>query len=104
MSKIALAMIVKGTGEEPQRLDRALASITPYVDGIFITLTGNKKDILEAEKVCKKYKANISYERALWIADKKTVDWLTKFFGYTPNMKVGDKLFLFDKARNFNFA
>jgi hypothetical protein len=100
--KIALAMIVKGKGEE-QKLERALSSIAPYVDGIFITLTGPTNELTEIEKVCRSFKANISYERALWTADKKAVDWLRKFFGYEPYMKVGDKLFKFDDARNFNF-
>lgn len=100
--KIALAMIVKGKGEE-KKLERALASIHQWVDGIYITLTGPTNELAEIEKVCKQFNVNISYTRALWTADKKAVDWLKKFFGYEPYMKEGDKLFQFDVARNFNF-
>lgn len=100
MSKIALNMISRGKGEE-ENLRRALSTIAPYVDAIYITLTSPTNQCKEAEKVCKEFNANVSYEQALWTADKEAVDWLTKFFGYEPEMKVGDKLFLFDEARNF---
>jgi len=103
-NKIALTMICKGTGKEPKRLDRALASVSPYVDGIYITLTSPKNKLAEAEKVCKKYNATISYYPDKWIATKEVVDWLTEYFGYKPHMKVGDELFRFDDARNFNMA
>lgn len=102
--KIALAMIVKGSGKEPERLDKALSSIAPWIDGIFITLTGHSNEIKKAEEVCKKYKANISYKDATLVADEKMVKWLADFFGYAPHMKVGDKMFLFDVARNYNFS
>lgn len=104
MSKIALAMICKGEGDEPEILRRCLESVAPHVDGIFITLTGDPTKLAQAEEVCREYKANISYSRALWTADQATVDWLKGFLGYEPHMKVGDEIFLFDEARNFNFA
>lgn len=37
--KIALAMIVRGTDEEAMLLNRCLESLSPYVDGIYITRT-----------------------------------------------------------------
>lgn len=103
MSKIALAMISKGKGEE-QNLRRAIASLAPYVDGVFITLTSPTNELSDAELVCKEFGATVSYNRSLWTADKKTVDWLKNFFGYEPYMKEGDNLFVFDKARNYNFS
>src|SRR3990167_8245734 len=100
--RIALAMIVKGKGEQ-DKLERALASIAPFVDSIYITLTGPTNELGEVEQVCKKFKATISYERALWESNKEAVDWLKKFFKYDPYMKEDDKLFRFDVARTFNF-
>jgi tetratricopeptide (TPR) repeat protein len=38
-TRIALAMIVKGTDDEAELLDRCLGNIGPYVDGIYITRT-----------------------------------------------------------------
>lgn len=100
MKKIALSMISRGKGEE-ELLRRALTSIAPHVDGIFITLTSPTNQCGEAEKVCKEFGAVVSYNQALWTADEKTVSWLKEFFGYEPDMKTGDKLFIFDDARNF---
>lgn len=101
-NKIALGMIVKGDEKEPQELERALTCVSPHVDAIYITITGGKKNTKEAQKVVKKFNGNLSFTRALYTATKEDVDWLTKFFGYEPNMKVGDKMFLFNEARNFN--
>ena len=103
-NKIALCMICKGDRDEPSNLKRALNSIYKYVDGIFITLTGARENLGEIEKVCQEFKVNISYKDDLWEADEKTVNWLKEYLGYEPYMKVGDKLFLFDEARNFNFS
>ncbi len=103
MAKIALSIISKGKGEE-QRLRQALSSIAPHVDGIFVTLTSPYNMLEEAEKVCKEFNAIVSYTEAKWTADEETVDWLRKFFGYEPDMKVGDKLFIFDDARNFSLT
>ena len=100
MTKIALNMISKGKGEE-DRLKQALSSIAPHVDKIFITLTSPRNLLQEAEKICREFNAEVSYNEAKWTADEKTVKWLEKFFGYEPEMKVGDKLFMFDEARNF---
>mgnify|MGYP001587250778 CR=1 FL=1 len=102
--KIALSMIVRGTGDEPVRLRRCLKSIAPYVDAIYITLTGDRGGLAEAEKVCQEFKVKISYGNFLWTATKSAIKWLKDFMGYEPNMKIGDKLFMFDKARNFNLS
>ena len=104
MNTIALSMICKGTELEASRLRECLKSIAPHVDGIFITLTGVQGEMEEAEKICKEFKVNVSYNQALFEVDQTTVDWLKNFFGYEPHMKAGDKLFLFDEARNFNMA
>lgn len=97
-------MIVKGTGEEPLKLRRALTSIAPFVDGIFITLTGHTSELKEVEKVCKEFKVNVSYGNFELTINKEIVDWCKGFFGYDPHMKEGDKLFLFDDARNYNLS
>ena len=103
-NKIALAMISKGIGQEVPNLKRCLKSIAPFVDAVYITLTGSKEQLGPALEVCKEYKVIVSYGDFKKEADKKTVDWLKDFLGYEPNMKVGDKMFLFDEARNFAFA
>lgn len=100
--KIALSMIVKGTGDEPKKLDRALSSVSPHVDGIFVTLTGPLEEMAPAEEVCRKYGARVSYHRPLWTATEEAVDWLKAFFSKDPHMQVGDQVFLFDAARNFS--
>ena len=101
--KVALAMICGGIEGEHLNLDRALSSITPFVDGVFITLTGEKDKLKDVENVCKKHNAYISYKSPYYTADKKTVSWLKDYLGYNPNMRIDDKMFLFDEARNFNF-
>ena len=102
--KIALSMIVKGTVDEAENLKRVLASAHPFVDGIFITITGEKKEIQECEMVARQFGANISYGDFQWTATEEVVTWLREFLGYDPHMKVGDKVFLFDEARNFNLS
>lgn len=102
--KLALSMIVQGTGEEPQQLERLLPTIAPYVDGIFITITSPKELVPEVIKVCEKYKAVISYESALWTVDKKQYNWVKNLLGHEPHSQIGDKIFQFDVARNFNFT
>jgi len=77
--KLALALIVKGSDEEAVFLDRCLATMYPYVDGIFITSTHKKGEEPnnKVSIVAAKYKANVSYFQ--WQND-------------------------FAKARNFNFS
>lgn len=71
---IALSMIVKPSDDEAILLNRCLKYVEPYVDEINITITGKNT---ECEKVCKKYKAKVSYFE--WVND-------------------------FSQARNFNFS
>lgn len=81
--KIALAMIVKGDAREAKLLDRCLKNMSPFVDGIFITVTHSTGGRLErnginaVSRTAKKYGATVSY------------------FGW-----VND----FAAARNFNFS
>lgn len=70
--KLALAMIVKDDSEAPL-LRRCLDSIRNYVDGLFITSTGEKCD--EIKKITEEYKGVYSYFK-----------WTRRF----------------DEARNFN--
>lgn len=71
--KLALAMICKGSDEEADLLSRCLASIRPYVDGAFITITQPNERV---EEVC------------------KTFDCVTSAYEWDHD---------FSKARNFNF-
>lgn len=104
MTKIACAMIVKGDGDEPKNLDRALSTITPFVDGVFITLTGQKDTLAEAEAVCKKHGVHVSYGRFQKKIDKETVDWVSEFVGGGQAVKEGEEIFMFDEARNYSFS
>jgi len=109
---IALTMIALGLGDEPRKMGRAMASAMPYVDAAFITLTGPKDQMGEAEKVLKevedtfKKPVMISYEhdQSIWTVNEEQVKWLTEFFGWEPVSKVGDEIFQFDVARNYNMS
>lgn len=74
MINLALAMIVKGSDSEALALKRALRSIAPHVDGIFVTITQPNKKV---EQVANLFGAEISHFK-----------WCNNFA----------------KARNFNFA
>ena len=74
------------------------------MDSIYITLSGSKEAIKETEEVCKEFNVNVSYNNPTWTVTKEAYKWLTDYFGYKPEVQVGDKLFLFDKARNYNFS
>ncbi len=74
--KIALCLIVKPTDEEAELLDRCLESVHNYVDGIFITQAGDKKN--------------------------KNVTDVIKKYGGTESFFKWEKDFA--KARNYNFA
>lgn len=78
-TKLALAMIVRGTAAEAVALDSALASVVDHVDGIFITLTYKPGEPIDeyAREVCAKYGAVVS--DFAWVND-------------------------FSRARNYNFA
>jgi len=80
-TKIALALIVKGTDEEAVLLDQCLESVRPYVDAIYVTVTSNESDRHINQKV-----ANIA---------------INKYGAFISGFKwVND----FSKARNFNFS
>lgn len=99
MEKIALAMITKG--DEAKHIERCLSSIKPYIDGIFITITTEDEGVSE---VVEKFegtsiKAPYKFHREI---TKKEIKWL-KDFGLEAQLKEKDKIFEFDKARNFSF-
>lgn len=95
-------MIVKGDGDEPKNLDRCLNSVAPYVDAIYITLTGEKETLEAAEAVCKKHNVIVSYGTFRKKVDKEVVEWSNNFIGEGITLKEGQELFMFDEARNFN--
>ena len=99
--KIALHMIVAGF-EDPKNLERCIESVKGQVDGIFITVTSEDKNGLQ--KKAKELGCTVNYEpeQFFHIVPKKQVKWL-KDQGFPETFsKVGDKVFQFDKARNFS--
>ena len=101
MTKIALSMIVLGSGDEYKKLDIALSSIAPHVDGIYITLTGYPHEIEKTEEVCKKYNAVVSYFTEKVEVTDEIYTWTRDFLGYEPVLKTGTKIFDFSSARNY---
>lgn len=70
--KLALCMIVKGSNDEAELLDRCLENVSPFVDGIFITRTHLPGEKLNKAvgQVAGKYKAQLSdFE---WVYDFAT--------------------------------
>lgn len=71
MTKIALAMIVKGTKEEAELLDRCLESAKEFVDGIFITGTHMKgqpfDEVVDVQNVTERHHGN--YFNFEWVND-----------------------------------
>lgn len=56
--KLALVMIVKPSDDEAELLKRCLASVAQYVDGIFLTITGENA---KCEEVAKFFNATVSH-------------------------------------------
>ena len=94
--------MIVGSDSEVEMLNRCLGSVVPYVDRAFITITQtpNKK----LQKLANQYGASfdIRVGEFNYNVGEKEVKWLEKYLGYKPNVKVGDALFQFDKARNAN--
>ena len=78
-NQLALAIIVKGTDDEAILLERCLESVSPHVDGIFITCTHKKGELPNSKvyEVGAKFKAHMS-----------NFEWCNDF----------------SAARNFNFS
>lgn len=102
--KIALSMIVKGSGKEPENLRRALQSAAPHVDAIYITTNGSEEETAAITPVLNEFNVHASHVDANYIAEQEMIDWLQDFFGWEPFTKVGDKIFQFDVARNFSLS
>lgn len=95
MNNLAVSMICYNEVEE---LDRCLSSVAPYVKGIYVVWTGDNP---KTEEILKKYKAVYSKDNtALFTVNKEMLNWLGKFFGWKPESKLDEKIFLFDIARN----
>lgn len=98
---IALTMIVSGE-ENPAVLQRCLNSIAPHVDAAYITITTPDENNLKT--VAERYKAQVEVvpDKFFATATKSQIKWIKKFLGKKPQVTLGEKLFQFDKARNYN--
>lgn len=56
--KIGLSMIVKPTDAEAELLKQCLTNVAPYVDGIFLTITGKNE---RCEQVAQAFNAHVSF-------------------------------------------
>lgn len=99
MSKIALAMIIKG--DEGDKLERCLNSVSSHVDGVYVTITTPNKNVSEVVNKFNGTYIEVPYKFHRTIK-KDIPEWLEKF-GIKPLIKKDDKIFEFDKARNFSF-
>lgn len=95
-------MILKGS-EPVDLVERCLSSIAKWVDGIFITITTPDEGVLA---VAQKYGAFTDLKPYAFHREitEKEYSWLKESFKYEPLVKVGDKVFLFDEARNHNWS
>ncbi len=100
---IALSMIVAGH-EDSQDVLRCLNSVHGQVDNSYVLITSkmknkNLKHDIEASGAVVEYKPNQFFHTIT----KKEVEFI-KSLGLTPSIKEGDKIFEFDKARNYSMA
>lgn len=95
---IALSMIVKGD-ESPEDLKRCINSIKPQVDGVFIVITTPSDG--ELKKLAESLGCFVDYqpEKFFHTITREEIKWINKF-GIKTSLEKGDKIFLFDKARN----
>jgi len=94
---IALHMIVSGK-EKVEDLRRCLDSVEGKVDKTFIVITSSPSEELkkEAEK-----RAVVVYKEFFYTVPRTMCKFIKKL-GLEPQAKPGDKLFQFDKARNYS--
>ena len=96
---IALSMIVSGT-ENPDDLKQALESVKGQVDASFITITtesnGKLKELAESMGAVVDYQP----DKFFYTIKQEDIDWI-KEFGLKTSLELGDKIFLFDAARNY---
>ena len=97
---LALSMITRG--DEGDKLKTCLSSVSKFVDKIFIVVTTEDKG---AKEVAESFGAEVKvvpgkFHRTI---NRETIDWCKKFFGWDTLLKEGDKVFEFDKARNYAF-
>lgn len=94
---IALSMIVSPK-EKAEDLKRCLDTVKGKVDKIFIVITG--KPSKKLKEVAEKY-AVVEYKTFNYTVPSKMVKFIKKM-NLEPLSNPGDKLFEFDKARNYS--
>lgn len=99
--KIALHLIASGS-EKPADLARCLNSIKDQVDGMYVLITTPLKD-KKLREVAESLGAVVEYKpRSFFHKITKEEVKFIKSLGLTPHIKEGDKIFEFDKARNYS--
>lgn len=99
--KIALHLIASGS-EKPADLARCLNSIKDQVDGMYVLITTPLKD-KKLREVAESLGAVVEYKpRSFFHKITKDEVKFIKSLGLTPHIKEGDKIFEFDKARNYS--
>ena len=100
--KLALCLIVKGTDEEAELLDRCLENMSPHVDGIFITSTFTDTPNKKVAEVTKKYKGVLStFKWTKNFAEARTFNFsqVPKDFDYIMWSDADDMWFNLDKLK-----
>jgi len=101
--KIALHMIASGS-EKPADLERCLRSIKDQVDGMYVLITSSLKD-KKLREVAESLGAVVEYKpRSFFHKITKEEVKFIKSLGIKPHISEGDKIFEFDKARNYSMS
>lgn len=94
-------MIMKGDGDEPERLAQLSKDIAPFIDKIFVTFTGAQNQLSPLQT--RFPSIEFSYVKPTIRVTQEMIGWVKNTFQYDPCIQDGDEIFLFDEARNFNF-
>ena len=96
-------MIASGS-EKPADLERCLRSIKDQVDGMYVLITSSLKD-KKLREVAESLGAVVEYKpRSFFHKITKEEVKFIKSLGIKPHISEGDKIFEFDKARNYSMS
>src|SRR4030042_482691 len=96
MSRVALNLIAKN---EEASIARAITSVLPHVQGVFVLDTGSTDKTVE---IAKSLGANVIVNTDFnYTVTKEDEKWVKDYLGPLAYLKKDDKLFRFGQARNY---